>query len=269
MNPAHHPDAIAPTVPAQPQAVVGFPAPLPRSRSPWPLAGAALLAGLGLGLAIGLAVAGSEEVAIENETAAGELAVASEPPGGVVVVDGRVVGLTPVSRIELAPGEHSIVIDLYGYHPYLGTLTIEEGAKAGLDAYLAALGDETAGPTRGALSGGGRIVTRALPRSALAAPLATPDAGVGPKQKKRKKTRKRRAPSPPARDCYGEERQCKRGCDRARTDCDFSCPTCSSCLTTMGWPECRRRCEACRQGCKSNRTFCQSQCESARDRCRG
>ena len=251
-------DAIAPTVPAP----VLIP-PAPRSRPIWPWASGTLVMGLALGLAIGLAAAGDPGGAETAETPeVGALAVSSEPAGSVVLVDGRVVGLTPLERIELVPGRHSIVIDLYGYHPYLGTLTIGAGDKAGLDAHLAAIGDDAG--SRGALSGAGTIVSRRLPRSALASPPQQAEPEPVAKKRRRRASRPSR---PPPRDCRGAESACRRSCDRARTDCDFACPTCSSCLNTMGWPECRRRCEACRQGCQGNLTFCRAQCDTARSQC--
>ena len=59
----------------------------------------------------------------------GRLEVTSKPEGGTVVVDGRLVGLTPIERIDLDPGRHAVVIDAFGYQPYAGTITIVENGK--------------------------------------------------------------------------------------------------------------------------------------------
>jgi hypothetical protein len=270
-------DPMAPTAQAPQVPVTGYAALIaPSPRPAWPIAAAALGVGFGLGVLVGLFAAGGNNDAAASHAAeaiegSGELAVSSEPAGGVVLIDGRVVGLTPVPRLELAPGDHSIAIDLFGYQPYLGTLTIEAGGKAGLDAHLAALNDASGARTRGDLRGSGKVVARPVPRSALvgAAPAAAAPAPAANNKGKRSRRSPPARPEPPRRDCSGEERTCTRACDRAMTDCDFGCPGCSSCLTTVGWDECRRQCDSCRQGCKSNLTFCKSRCESDRRQCRG
>ena len=204
----------------------------------------------------------------------GRLDVTSRPAGAVTLVDGRVVGLTPVARLDLDPGKHSVVIDLYGYEPYLGTVTMAARGKAGLEVMLAPLGEDR--ESTGRWHGKGGAASRRPPRSALVtpAPPSAPAAGAGPRAPApdahvRTHHRVRHSePSRPVRDCYGDESRCKSGCRDAETDCEFSCPTCSSCTTTMGDQECQRQCQACRQGCKQNRTFCESTCESQRKSCR-
>lgn len=280
---AVQPPAPQPPVAPHPAAVVGWSAPVPRRpRGPWLFGAAGLGVGFGLGVLIGLLAgagdpAGPAAAAATGGDPGGELAVSSEPTGGVVLVDGRVVGLTPIPRLELAAGDHSIAIDLFGYQPYLGTLTIESGGKAGLDAHLAALGDTSGGKTRGDFRGAGKAVARPVPRSALIGSAAGSAAGsesataagsAAAAAKSKKRRRARRPPSGPKRNCSAEERQCKYDCDRAKTRCDFGCPGCSSCLTSDGWDKCRQMCNSCRQGCKSNLTFCESRCESARRQCR-
>lgn len=69
------------------------------------------------------------------------LTVASSPAGGLVYVDGkRWPGLTPAT-IDVAPGEHKVVVELAGYEPLertvtakLGRAVIVEGSLAKTDA---------------------------------------------------------------------------------------------------------------------------------------
>ena len=74
---------------------------------------------------------------------------------------------------------------------------------------------------------------------------------------------------PPSRDCSGEERNCRDGCDDAASDCRMSCP-CGSCATgpSRTWDDCNRECETCRRGCEQNERFCDTQCDAQARSCR-
>jgi hypothetical protein len=62
--------------------------------------------------------------------ASGSLLVDSRPPGARVTVDGRDVGLTPVTVGTLAPGDHTVRIELAGYQPIATTARVEPGVRA-------------------------------------------------------------------------------------------------------------------------------------------
>lgn len=238
------------------------PPPARTSAAPVVIAVLALLVGGAVGVVIGR---GSPKQAIaEAEAPTGTLDVTSEPEGGMVVIDGRLSGVTPVEALMLDPGRHVVVIDVFGYQPYAGVLDIEASGAARLEAVLAPIGGEAA--TTGRWSGTASATTVPVPASALHAP---PAAAATPAPAAPTKTRRRAArSSAPARDCYGEHTACENSCRDAARDCEFSCPYCSSCNTSMGWEECNRQCAACKQGCKSTGTFCESQCDSALSRCR-
>jgi len=247
-----------------------------------------VLVALGVGGIVGALVmsrmAGDPDrmVAATDEPTAssmGRLEVTSTPEAGTVVVDGRLVGLTPIERIDLDPGRHAVVIDVFGYQPYAGTITIVERGAASLEAVLAELGGE--GTSNGRFTGQGAVTNTAVPRSALAAPAPTP---ASPPAKARKKRKSRRpssyepaysAPEPrryeppprPRRDCGGERSTCKNGCSRAETSCRFDCPHCVSCPSSVGWDNCKSQCAACRKICEQNVKFCESSCKSSYDNC--
>lgn len=281
--------------PALPQA--SAPVALPYTSSPMPeavpsatlgralaiLAGT-LLVGLVVGIWIGRATRSDAPAAAPPQVASGpeygHVGVTSQPTDGNVTIDGRFVGVTPVERLDLDPGKHSIVIDAFAYQPYAGTLTIEPKSKVNLKVLLAPIGGT--GTTSGNVSGGGGTATKvAVPPSALA-PAGAPAAAKPPEKKPAPRPRRddddyspparvEYTPPPPPprpkRDCYGEESQCKSTCSRAETDCNFSCNTCTSCLSSMGSDECKRQCDMCRSSCDRNTKFCQTTCEGQRNSC--
>jgi eukaryotic-like serine/threonine-protein kinase len=55
--------------------------------------------------------------------------VDSRPPGARVTVDGRDVGVTPVT-IPVAAGEHTVRFEMAGYQPVATTARVEPGARA-------------------------------------------------------------------------------------------------------------------------------------------
>ena len=256
--------ALAPT---QAQKMIALPPPPPLTRRIGALTVvgiAALVVGIGVGIGIGAASRPAPPPPAEP-SAVGHVGVSSKPVDGNVTVDGRFVGITPVDRLDLDPGKHSIVIDVFGYQPYAGTLEVLPRAQMNLRVLLAPLGGSAS--TSAAVSGDGKIITIAIPASALA-PAPAPAKAAPPEAPK--PVRRVEAPPPPPRprrDCDGERSNCRSRCDRSKTDCDFSCYGCSSCTNDVGWDECRRRCDQCRNNCAANAKFCESSCDGQRESC--
>lgn len=61
--------------------------------------------------------------------------VKSTPPGADINVDGKFMGNTP-STIQLAPGEHLVLIEKEGLRPWQRTMTVSAGGNITLDATL-------------------------------------------------------------------------------------------------------------------------------------
>jgi hypothetical protein len=262
----HPPEAYQPTQPQPlPQtAVVVRTLPPPPNRN-LQIAFAASIA-LVVGICIGLAIARATETAPAapvSAAALGHLTIASTPDGNVMV-DGRFVGVAPLDRLDVDPGKHSVVIDAFGYQPYAGTLVIKASDKLNLSVLLAPIGD--AGGTSGKFTGTGTITRVVVPPSALM-PATTPAADP----KKTAPVRASQAPAPPPsrprRDCDGEKSRCTDSCRSASTDCEFSCPGCSSCNTSTGQDECKRQCDTCHGSCSNNTKFCESSCSNQYDNC--
>ena len=226
----------------------------------------ALIVALVIGVVIGRAWSPAAVATAAAPSPIGRLHVQSTPVDGNVVVDGRFAGVSPIERLDLDPGKHSVVIDAFGYQPYSGTLQIEPHGTLNLAITLAALGDATA--TSGSFTGVGTVKYMIVPPSALlpAHPAGPPPADP-PVRKTAASAPSRSQPSVPRRDCSGEKSRCREGCSRAESDCRFSCSTCTSCLTSVGWDECHRQCDQCRGGCEQNTKFCESSCESQYGSC--
>jgi hypothetical protein len=261
------PDALGPTAPQRALDGPGYPAPRPPPQPRWVLAIATLVGavvGLAIGVLIGRATSTTSGTSTPPAIVHGHLRVASKPTDGNVVVDGRFVGVAPIDRIDLDQGKHSVVIDAFGYQPYSGTLEIEPQGTLNLSVTLAPLGVDAA--TTGSTTGAGTAKHFVVPPSALlpAAPAVT-DANRKPPRSSATPAPAR--PAQPRRDCSGEKSRCHDSCSRADTDCRFSCPGCSSCLTSVGWDECKRQCDTCRSGCEQNIKFCESSCDSQYSNC--
>ncbi|MEO8844904.1 MAG: PEGA domain-containing protein [Kofleriaceae bacterium] len=271
------PDVYGPTAPQPSHAP---PRPLPSQSVPPPVAHpasqaliviavvVALIVGLTIGVLIGRTTSSVVTTAAPSSIVLGHLHVASKPADGNVVLDGRFVGVSPIEHLELDPGKHSIVIDVFGYQPYAGTLQIEAHGTLNLSVTLAALGDAT--PTIGTVSGVGVVTHAMVPRSALLPAGGAP--GVAPPKPAPSRSSSSSSsaaprPSAPRRDCSGENSRCNESCRSASTSCDFSCPGCSSCNTSTGWDECKRQCDTCRAGCEQNTKFCESSCDNQNNNC--
>lgn len=249
-----------------------MPQPPPSRRGPLiAMFAIAVLLALVIGVAIGRATVEAPTAATPAAPAEtsnrGKLKVVSVPAEGTVTLDGRFVGVAPLENLDVDPGKHAIVIDVFGYQPYAGIVEVEPRGAAKLSVVLAPLGGTET--TTGNVSGG--TATRVtVPRSALLPGTG----GGGPidpypttPSKVPAKPDPPRAPAyvpppRPRRDCNGENRTCRDGCYRADSDCRFSCPGCTSCLSSVGWDECKRQCDSCRNNCEQNKKFCESSCQS-------
>jgi len=64
------------------------------------------------------------------------MAVDSRPVGAQVFVDGQSVGYTPLVVGDLAPGTHSVRMQLPGYRPWVSAVTLSPGARERVAASL-------------------------------------------------------------------------------------------------------------------------------------
>jgi PEGA domain-containing protein len=250
-----------------PSQVVRMPSMPPPNRRPMWIAlfAGAILVALCVGIAIGRASTDEPEVEVVATSDRGKLKVISTPKDSNVILDGRFVGVAPLENLDVDPGKHTIVVDVFGYEPYSGTVEVEARGNAKLTVVLGAL--NATEQTTGTVSGRGTLSRLTVPRSALmptipSSPPAGPVSKPAPQPQQRTVTIQR-----PKRDCSGENRNCKDGCYRADTDCRFSCPGCSSCNTSTGWDECKRQCDTCRNGCEQNKRFCDTSCSSQESSC--
>ena len=264
----HPPEMFGPTVPAHPPPVsppTVTPAKQPPStRMVIAAAASVALVGLLLGVAIGRASKSSSAAAPAKSQLA-QLVVTSKPVDANVTVDGRFVGVSPVERIDLDAGKHSIVVDAFGYQPYAGTVEVEASAKSTLKVTLAPIGDK--GVTNGQVVGVKTSNNATVPASALA-PFSLTGTGTskdGAKDAPAKPSRPAYRPSAPKRDCSGERSRCRESCSSADFSCTSRCSGCGSCSTN--WDECNRTCSTCKQGCEQNVRFCESSCESNYNSC--
>jgi hypothetical protein len=62
--------------------------------------------------------------------AMGTLTVDSRPRGARVTIDGRAIGVTPLSASGLAPGVHTVRVELAGYKPVTTEVTVKAGETA-------------------------------------------------------------------------------------------------------------------------------------------
>jgi TonB family protein len=76
----------------------------------------------------------------------GTVEIHSEPGGAVVMVDGSRAGETPIQDLRLRPGSHKVDVAAEGYEPWSGSVTIEAGKKARVDAALVLIPKATPTP---------------------------------------------------------------------------------------------------------------------------
>ncbi len=81
---------------------------------------------------------GREEVDVTLDRAQrlGMLNVESNPRDAAVYVDGRYVGQTPLTRLDLAPGRYRVEVERSGYTPVTRTVTIAQGRTTNLRVTL-------------------------------------------------------------------------------------------------------------------------------------
>jgi hypothetical protein len=66
----------------------------------------------------------------------GALVVESRPIGATVLVDGRAVGVTPLTLPVVEPGTRRITLQLDGFNPWVTTAQIQAGARTRVAASL-------------------------------------------------------------------------------------------------------------------------------------
>jgi TonB family protein len=71
--------------------------------------------------------------------ATGGAEIASEPAGATVRMDGVAVGQTPYSDSRLKTGSHRVEISKEGFEPWSGTVSVQAGKNARVDARLRAI----------------------------------------------------------------------------------------------------------------------------------
>ncbi|MEZ4335748.1 MAG: PEGA domain-containing protein [Sandaracinaceae bacterium] len=71
------------------------------------------------------------------------LLVTTTADGALVTIDGEDIGESPVGPIEIADGEHEVIVRLAGYQSYRGTTRIAPGGRARIDATLRSLSGES------------------------------------------------------------------------------------------------------------------------------
>ncbi len=76
----------------------------------------------------------------------GTVEVVSDPAGAAVTIDGNRAGETPVTDLKLRPGPHKVELVADGHEPWSGSVTIEAGKKARLEASLRAIPKPTPTP---------------------------------------------------------------------------------------------------------------------------
>jgi hypothetical protein len=72
----------------------------------------------------------------------GSLRVESRPAGASIQIDGRTVGVTPMTVPSLAPGSYRVTIVREGYQPWTTTVRVAAGGRARVAASLAGGRDE-------------------------------------------------------------------------------------------------------------------------------
>jgi len=86
-----------------------------------------------------LAVCACAVFAAPKPPPASTLTVTSEPDGAVVELDRAVIGTTPVTRTDLAPGTHLLSVRKEGFAPYFETIQLVVDGRKSVQAKLAAL----------------------------------------------------------------------------------------------------------------------------------
>jgi hypothetical protein len=64
------------------------------------------------------------------------MVVLSRPSGAQVVLDGRVIGRTPMTLPDVATGTHDVRLDLPGFRPWATSVEIAPGERTRVAASL-------------------------------------------------------------------------------------------------------------------------------------
>lgn len=69
----------------------------------------------------------------------GELNVYSNPEGGEIFVDNRMVGLTPLHMKDISTGEHTVMIRMNGYQDWIANVSVLGGSLGSVEAVLVSI----------------------------------------------------------------------------------------------------------------------------------
>jgi serine/threonine-protein kinase len=69
----------------------------------------------------------------------GSAEIASTPAGASVAIDGAPAGETPLAELKLKPGSHRVEMTKEGFEPWQGSVSVEPGKKARVEAPLKAV----------------------------------------------------------------------------------------------------------------------------------
>jgi hypothetical protein len=103
--------------------------------------------------------------------------VTSAPNGASVMIDGAATDKVTPATIELAPGEHHIVLNVDGYQPLEKGLTLAKGERGKIDVDFAKDGTSTAPKTDTALVDPFATDSSAPPKGKIESESAGPPAG--------------------------------------------------------------------------------------------
>jgi hypothetical protein len=85
----------------------------------------------------------TERFTLQRIVSPGSITVVSSPSGAYVYIDGNYRGLTPVTLTDVAPGSHSIELDLSGYSDWKSTVRVNNGQSLTVSATLSPVASKT------------------------------------------------------------------------------------------------------------------------------
>jgi serine/threonine protein kinase len=98
----------------------------------------------------------SKEITVELQASAdtrpaqaGSIFVDTRPRGARVLIDGHVVGTTPVRARPIAPGQHAVRIEMDGYKPVSTTVDVKSGTEVPVAVTLELVGQQVPWVPRG------------------------------------------------------------------------------------------------------------------------
>jgi hypothetical protein len=217
-------------------------------------------------------------VGITDAGKGAHLEVTSKPDHARVTIDGRLVGDTPIARVDLDPGKHAIVAELSGYGPYVSTIKLGPGASTNVEALLFTAEEEQTVA---------RVVQTFNVPVVIPAPAGGPASSAPVVAANKKKPVQQQDEDdedppprhqdydppppppvyhPPRRQCGEEKSDCDTRCWFNTNHCNDACPGCGSC-TEEEEAQCKQQCDQCKQGCEQNNQFCKSSCEANETSC--